>query len=150
MQDQEPITSGQRARIVEEIFEQVAETLGDITKPVMQRAYEAFPEAKQSFKQHGLGEKLSDLEAVMVEQTLYCVIGWVESPGASKVTLDTTVPHHAETLNVPLPFFWSIFTALFDLVKASIPAADKKKIEVLTALQAEIEDYVHNSISLSG
>ncbi len=129
------------------IFERAAEELGDITQPVMQRAYADCPEALACFERHGLGEKLQDLEAVMVEQTLYCVLAWEENPGAARITLETTIPHHAETLEVPLPFFWSIFEALFDELAERVIGDRADELQDWQALHGEIEDYVRSDIA---
>ena len=131
-----------KAKLLESIFADVAEQLGDITRPVMARTYELCPEAREAFEVNCLGG-ISSLEANMVEQTLYCVMDWIENQDNSKITLLHTLPHHTDTLNVPLKSFYSMFEALFGVVENSVLNTDKKKQELWQEIKSEIHAYVH-------
>jgi hypothetical protein len=57
----------------------------------------------------------------MVQQSLYCLMEWLASPGEIEIVLIGTVPHHAETLDVPPALFTGFLDAVADTVAETIP-----------------------------
>lgn len=85
--------------LLERGLERAAETLGDVTEPVIAAFYERFPEAQATFDRLSLGNR-SRLEGEMVAQALYCLMTWFEYPDEVRGVLMTSVPHHKQTLEV--------------------------------------------------
>lgn len=107
---------------LEASLERAADKLGDITDPVMQRYYAVHPDARASFKEHGLGNTVK-LEAEMVESVLYCLMNWLERPQEIRIMFGSTVPHHEETLHVSSDWFSGLVDAAVHVITETIPAA---------------------------
>lgn len=132
-------------------LERAAEVLGDITAPVYALYYARCPEARARIAEFQ-PDGPERLEGSMVEQALYCVIYWFESPGEVEIVLLNTIPHHIETLGVTVEMFSRLITAVCDTVVAIIPAdaederAVWQKLHVdLMGLCAESAQYAHPS-----
>ena len=63
--------------LVERGLERAGDAIGDITAPLMERFYAAFPDAEASFDHHGLGRRAL-LEAEMVGNVAYCLMTWFD------------------------------------------------------------------------
>lgn len=106
-----------------------AEAIGDITPVVMARYYARYPEAAASFDHHGLGNTKS-LEGEMVENCLYCVMHCIERPTEVEILLDTSVPHHHFTLDVPIVWYQGLLDTVIDVIAETVPAeaADEQRV----------------------
>lgn len=142
-----------KQRLIHSGLERAAEVLGDITAPVYALYYAHCPQARARFAElHANGQER--LEGSMVEQVLYCVMYWFESPGEVEIVLLNTIPHHIETLGVTVEMFSRLITAVCDTVVAIIPAdaenerAAWHELHVdLMGLCAESAQYAHPSPS---
>ncbi len=110
---------------IDQLFSELADDMGDIVPPVMERFYEACPEGKALFADHA-GADLQQLEGSMVEQALFCLLSWYEAPDEIEIVLKYSLPHHVHTLNVPYTVFRTFFLALFEEVDAHV---QKVKVE---------------------
>lgn len=110
-------------------LERAAELLGDITAPVYTRYYARCPEARTHFANfHPDGPER--LEGSMVEQALYCLMHWFDAPGEVEIVLTGTIPHHIETLGVPVELFSRLITAVCETVVATVPAGAEDELAV--------------------
>ncbi|MBV9994240.1 MAG: hypothetical protein JO127_03405 [Caulobacteraceae bacterium] len=123
-----------------------AEALGDITQPVMERFYRAFPEAERAFEQRGLPRRAS-LEAEMVERALYFVMNWRDRPNQLRIELRDSVPHHEETLAVTLPWFRGLVDSLIEVIAETVPREETAELALLSQIRAELEETIEDSKS---
>lgn len=119
------------------ILERTADQLGDITDPVLDHYYARFPQGREDFRRHDPSGHYQ-LEGVMVEQVLYCMMRWFEYPGEVEIVLNTTIPHHIVTLGVSDNIFSGLLEAVCDIVETTIPedAADER--ELLRGLRKDL------------
>lgn len=131
-------------RALGEVLEQAAESVGDITQPVLELLYQRMPESRLAFEQHG-GKKIGELEASMVEQVLYCLMTWYERPVEVEIILRETVPHHIETLDIPQDVFHGLLRATLDVLESSVIELDAAQRESLADLRSELGDIIEAS-----
>ena len=141
------LSEDKKAALIDEIFSLAAEELGDITTPVITRAYQLCPEGHKAFQTHALTNNLFDLEANMVEQTLYCILDWTRNREASKVAVFSTLPHHIETLEVSLEMFLSPFEALFDVIERVILPSDTLQQTAWQTLRTDFFCFCEEDLS---
>jgi hypothetical protein len=117
-----------RAALVRESLERLAEERGDITAEVLERYYTAQPDARQSFERHGLGD-IASLEARMVSESVYLMLRWVEEPGAAKIDQATTIVHHNDTLGIGPRWYMGLIDAVVDiLLEAAADQPDERAV----------------------
>lgn len=114
-----------------------AEVLGDVTAPVYELYYKRCPEARERFD-YFYPEGRERLEGSMVEQVLYCLMYWFDSPGEIEIVLITTIPHHIETLGVTNDMFAKLITAVRDTITATIPPEAESERTVWRDLHDEL------------
>lgn len=143
------MNSTKKMAVVDTILTRTAEKIGDITAPVMSAYFDRLPEARDLFKHHGLNN-MENLEGQMVEQALYCLMYWFESPGEIEILLLGSVPHHNDTLNVPPRVYSELLNATADIVEGTIPRTNADEIAVwrelrddLSKLILESSKYIH-------
>lgn len=115
-----------------------AERLGDITPAVMRRFDGHFPTARGRFAALCSSTGPDRLEGEMVEQALYCLMRWLESPQEIEIILYGSVPHHAATLDVPPAMFAGLMEAVCDEIVATIPAGESHELELWQSLRADL------------
>lgn len=125
----------EKLALIEDSLTRAAEQLGDITPLVMDRYYADFPDARASFERHGLG-KTSALEGEMVENCLYCLMTCLDRPMEVEIMLDTSVPHHHVTLDVPLSWYQGLVDAAIDVVVETIPPERPNEHAVWSEIRA--------------
>lgn len=113
-------------RQLETSLERAAEKLGDITNPVMECYYALHPDARTSFREHGLGNAVK-LEAEMVESVLYCLMNWLDRPQEIRIMFGSTVPHHEETLHVNSAWFTGLVDAAVHVITETIPKTQQEE-----------------------
>ena len=111
----------EKLALLDDSLTRAAEAIGDITPVVMARYYARYPEAAASFEHHGMG-RTAALEGEMVENCLYCLMHCIERPTEIEILLDTSVPHHHFTLNVPLTWYQGLLDETIDVIAETIPA----------------------------
>ena len=130
-----------RKTLLTATLERAAAALGDITPLVYARYYAVHPEGRACFEENFPGGA-DKLEGEMVSQVLYCLMEWLDSPGEIEIILLCTVPHHAETLNVPPHLFTGLITAVNETVAESIPAEALAERAVWAELHGVLADVV--------
>jgi hypothetical protein len=108
------------AAMLEGILSRAADLLGDLRPAVMARYYRDFPETRTLFEEQSAGHR-EKLEGEMVEQTLYCLMTWVERPAEVRIVLRSTVPHHEAALKVPEAPFRGFVDAVVEVLLGTVP-----------------------------
>ena len=129
---------------IETILTRTAETVGDLTDPVISLYFKRMPEARELFDFHGFANS-HNLEGQMVEQALYCLMYWHDSPGEIEILLLGSVPHHSDTLNVPAGFYSGLLTATADVVAQSIPGENSEELAVWNEVHQQILAIIEES-----
>ena len=128
-------------RLMETSLERAAESIGDITGPVVARFYEAFPEARESFEHHGLGKREA-LEAQMVENALTAAMTWLERPAEVRILLGGSVPHHKETLAVPPAWYRGLMEATIEVIAGSIPPGHPAELDLWNDIRRRLGEEI--------
>jgi len=119
-----------------------AESLGDVTAPVMAEFYARFPDARASFVHHAPTNQAS-LEAEMVGNVLYYLMNWFESPIEARIAFDSSVPHHRVALGVPPDWYRGLIESFIAVVEpaAAPQGEDEQRVwrEVSEALVELVE-----------
>ena len=115
------------------------EILGDLTEPVMARFYSQHPQAQSVFVHHACGNR-ARLEAMMIENVLYCIMRWFDQPEEIKIILYSSVPHHTETLKVKADWYEALLAAGVDLIAGTVPAgeAQERALRFAQVVQAAV------------
>lgn len=131
------MTDMKQAALINAVLERAAEQLGDITRPAVDLCYSRHPESRALF--HALDVHNPErLEGAMVEQSLYCLMYWTESPGEVEIVLMTTIPHHIETVGVSADLFTQFFEAVCDVVAGTIPEGEEAQRQAWEDQRAEL------------
>ena len=131
----------ERKERLEALLTRAGEVLGDITPHVYRRYYQHLPEAREVFDHNHPGGR-GMLEGQMVEQVLYCLMEWIDSPGEIEIILISTIPHHIETLGVEANQFTDLVTAVVEVIAQTIPADRPEEAEVWHGIAAEIAEVM--------
>ena len=129
--------SEQRQALIETSFYRAAECLGDITPNVVELYYQRFPAARERFEALSCDNR-RQLEGEMVEQTVYCMLQYHEAPTEIDIVFFSTLPHHVETLQIPLRFFTGFLDCVTDVVKATIPPDHHDELSAMEELSAKL------------
>ncbi|HEY9090319.1 hypothetical protein [Parasphingorhabdus sp.] len=127
--------------LLETSLERAADRLGDITDPVMARYYKIHPGARESFREHGLGNS-KKLEAEMVESVLYCLMTWLDRPEEIRIMFGSTVPHHEDTLAVNSDWFSGLVDAAVHVITETIPDTQQDEQAVWKEIHKGLSDLI--------
>ena len=141
------MTNAKKLEFLNASLERVAEKLGDITPPVVDRYYARFPEAKEAFEFHSVADRRS-LGGEMVERTLYCLMTWLKCPGEIEIMLMGSVPHHSVTLSVPTEHFNGFLMATIDTIEETIPKDNAEELAVLQGLRLDLGELIETSAAI--
>ena len=130
-----------KAVLLENILMRAAGQIGDVTVPVMTAFYRRYPEARQAFEIHGLGN-LPKLEGGMVENSIYCLMRWVEAPSEIRIMFNESVPHHNDILRVPPEWYTGLIEATVDVIGETIPANCKEERELWHATCDQLSETI--------
>lgn len=130
-----------RIALFDALLERAAGELGDLNAPLIDRFYRRFPEARQCFERHALGDR-ARLEAGMVDATLYCVMHWLERPAEVRLILSDQVPHHCDTLGVELGWFAGLVEELVALIAATVPVDRPEMQSVCSDLAVDLQQAI--------
>lgn len=124
------------ADLIDRCLEFTAEQYGDLHPPVLEKYYERLPGAKAELERH---DNSGELQHSMVEQALYCLMTWFVRPMEVQIVLRDTVPHHIQTLDVPLRYFEGLMNAFLDVVEEAVPLKAEAELKTLNKLRKEIQ-----------
>lgn len=136
-------TDGKKA-LAEAILMRAAEDLGDVTQPAIALFSQRFPQSHEAFERLWSGNR-AKLEGEMVSQALYCLMSWFDSPGEIEIVLLGSVPHHAQTLEVPPDWYGGLLAALADTIGATIPDDAAQERALWGELKAELLGVIEQS-----
>lgn len=128
-----------RLPLVEAALEHAAEVLGDVTPLVMAEFFARYPEAEASFAHHA-PHNPAKLEAEMVENALYCLMTWCERRSEVEIILQTSAPHHNDTLKVPYGWYSGLILATADVLARA--SRDEDERALWRGLREELEAAV--------
>jgi len=135
------MSSVSKIDLVEGILLRAAEQLGDVTQLAMEHYYHQYPDAKASFEHHGLGN-CAKLEGEMVENALYCLMYWFETPYEIEILLGESVLHHSDTLDVSPHWYSELIDSTAAVIGATIPAENNEEVAVWEELRADLRALV--------
>ena len=124
------------AELIDRCLAFAADKIGDLHPPVLEKYHDRLPGAKAELARH---DDSGELEHSMVEQALYCLMTWFVRPMDVQIVLRETVPHHIQTLMVPLPYLEQPITALIDVVGEAVPLTAEAELMTLNKLQKELQ-----------
>lgn len=133
--------AAEKTALVECTLIRAAEQLGDITESSMANYYRRFPEAKQAFHAHSPLDP-GKLEGQMIENSLYCLMYWFESPGEIKILLSNSVPHHSDTLEVPPQWYAELIETTAEVVATTIPPENTLELTVWDELRSDLAKLI--------
>lgn len=131
------------------ILERAAEQLGDITPHVMDTYYRRFPDARSRFADLASGERTA-LEQQMVEQALYCLVVWLDSPAQIEIIFHTTIPHHAQTLSVRPELFSELIAAVHATIQATLPVQEAEAHALWNELHMGMKSLIADIVAQNG
>lgn len=117
----------EKMALIEVSLMRAADKIGDLTEPVMSHFYQRYPQARESFERLACGNH-ARLEAVMVENVLYCIMQWFERPEEIRIILYGSVPHHQETLKVGADWYEAMLASGVDLIVGTIPPEESQEL----------------------
>jgi len=138
------MSDSENSALVEAVLYRAAEAIGDITEPVMALFYQRFPQAREMFEYHG-GFTTHCVEADMIQQAIYCLMNWFESPGEVEIVLLGSVPHHNDTLKVPPEVYQGLLQATAEVIGDSIPEANARERSAWQSLCRDLDAVIDQS-----
>jgi hypothetical protein len=127
----------EKATLIAAVLERAAEQLGDVTPRAVELCYARHPETRSLFRTLD-PQSPARLEGAMVEQSLYCLMYWTDSPGEVEIVLMTTLPHHIETVGVSADLFTQLFIAVCDVIAGTIPQGEMVQRQAWEEQRAEL------------
>jgi len=129
------------------ILTRTAETVGDITAPVMREFYRRQPDAAAAFDYHGANMR-ERLEAEMVEKALYNVMTWLENPEEVTNLIYGSVPHHRFMLAVRPEWYAGLLDTVLDTIERTIPGSARNEVELIGEVRAGLAQAVSAAVDL--
>lgn len=141
-------TSVDKPAHIESILTRAADRIGDITAPAMQAFYRMHPEAEASFETLSRGWR-AQLEGQMIENTLYCLMRWFEAEGEITIMLLESIPHHDETLHVPVDWYEDFIDVTAEIVATTIPRDNAEELRVWNEVRNDLRQVIDTARALS-
>ena len=126
-----------RLALVETALERAGEQLGDITPLVMARFSARCPEALASFVHHWPHDP-ERLAAEMVDNALYCVMTWFERRSEIEILIQSSVPHHTDSLGIPAHWYAELLGTTVDVLAETCPAEVQDEAAMWAQLRAAL------------
>jgi len=124
------------AELIDRCLAFAADKIGDLHPPVLEKYHDRLPGAKAELARH---DDSDELEHSMVEQALYCAMTWFVRPMEVQIVLRETVPHHIQTLEIPLPYLEELINALIDVVGEAVPLTAEVERMTLNKMREELQ-----------
>jgi hypothetical protein len=141
------MNNGKKLAHVEDILMRAAEQLGDVTQPAMDHFYGRYPEVKAAFDSHCVGNR-PQLEGEMIENALYCLMYWFESPGEIEILLGGSVLHHNDTLGVSPEWYHELLDAVAAVIADTIPVENSEELTVWGELRDDLRILINDCSKL--
>jgi hypothetical protein len=134
--------------MLDRILSRAVDRLGDLRPAVMTRFYGKYPETRALFSEQSAGHP-QRLEGEMVEQTLYCLMTWVERPAEVAIVFRSTVPHHEAALNVSPGLFLGFVDAVVHVLLTTSPPRHPEERALLESLRAALRRETTEAVRIS-
>lgn len=125
----------EKIALIETSLLRAAEILGDLKEPVMTRFYRQYPQALAVFEHLACGDR-QRLEAMMIDNVLYCIMQWFERPEEIRIILYSSVPHHEATLKVDADWYEALLAAGVDLIADTVPADAEQELALWSEMRS--------------
>lgn len=132
-----------KTALIEEILTRAAEQVGDITPAAMEAYYRRHPEVKAIFDKHSLGHT-AQVEGQMIENSIHCLMNWVERPTDIQILLNDSVIHHHDVLEVSPDWYSDLIEATADVIAQTIPAENSTELSVWNEVRADLRGVIDN------
>jgi len=136
----------EKVEIVERILARAADELGDVTALVLENYYRRHPAADAAFDTHSRHDDRARLEGLMVENSLYCLMYWYQSPSEVKIMLEDSVPHHQETLQIPSKLYSELIDVTAEIIAETLPPGDTPELMVWRELRNELKQLIDSTV----
>jgi len=133
------------AELMERSLERVVEALGDPCEPVFARFYARFPDARDAFVRLGLGSA-DKLQEQMFEQLIYCLTTWIARPEEVRIVLNSSVPHHLQTLEVMVEWYDGLIGSACAVLRGAVPAEAMDELALWNRIERELRECVRRSV----
>lgn len=140
-------TSLPNLQLIEEIFLRASEQLGDVTPHVMDLYYRAHPEVLECFERLSYGKR-AQLEGIMVENSVYCLMRWFEDPSEVEILLSCSAVHHEETLKLSPVLYLDFIDATAAVIASTIPDASISHHAVLREACGGLHAVVDSAVAM--
>lgn len=137
------MNTAEKSELVESTLTRAAELIGDITPVAMEIYYRRHPNALAAFEVHGLGNR-SRLEGTMVENSLHCLMHWLQSPGEIEILLGGSVPHHRDTLHIPPDWYGDLIETTAEVIAQTIPAQNTAELAIWNEVRGDLKNVIDN------
>lgn len=137
------MTTAEKIGLIEEILTRAADQIGDLTPSAMEAYYRHCPEAKAAFEVNGLGKR-EQLEGMMIENSLHCLMNWFASPGEIEILLGGSVLHHNATLNVPPNWYSDLLETTAEVIAETIPADKPEELAVWNEVRRDLRGVIED------
>ncbi len=135
------MNTAEKAALVDDILMRAAEQIGDVTAPAMEAYYRRHPQALAAFEAHGLGKR-EQLEGMMIENSLHCLMHWLESPGEIEILLGGSVLHHNDTLHVPPNLYSDLIETTAEIIATTIPRENTAELAVWDEVRRDLREVI--------
>lgn len=126
-----------RLALVETALDRAGAQLGDITPLVMARFLARCPDAQASFVHHW-PHNPERLAAEMVDNALYCAMTWFERKSEIEILIQSSVPHHTDSLGIPAQWYAELLGATVDVLAETCPAEAEEEAAMWVQLRAAL------------
>lgn len=135
------MSTAEKIALIEDILMRAADQIGDITPAAMAAYYQRNPDAKAAFEANGLGKR-EQLEGMMIENSLHCLMNWFQSPGEIEILLGGSVLHHHATLNVPTNWYSDLIETTAEVIAQTIPADNVAELSVWNEVRRDLHGVI--------
>lgn len=137
------MNKAEKTVLIEEILMRAADQMGDVTPAAMEVYYRRHPEVKAVFESHDHGGR-DQLEGMMIENALHCLMRWFEAPAEIEILLNGSVTHHSDTLHVSPDWYGDLIEATAEVIAATIPANNAAELAVWNELRKGLQGVIDN------
>lgn len=129
------------ADLIDQILTRTAEHTGDITPLVLAAYYRLHPTAEALFNEHAGGNK-ARLEGMMVENAVFFLMKWVESPPEVEFLINDSLEHHNDTLRVSPKLYSDLIECTAQVVADTIPETHAEERRAWAEVRQNLSDLV--------
>ena len=126
---------------LDRVLQFACDAYGDITPQVSEHFHARHPDARKAIEERYPG-RLAELEGLMVEQALYCIMQWPIDRQEVEFILGTVGPQHASTFGIGTEHFIGFFDSVFAVIRQTIPSHALPESRIFGSLQSELQTSI--------